>query len=74
MTFLMEAMRDGTRGNASAKRFALVIGAISLAVSVVILAVAACLGADVTGPFTAACASITTLSGVAYVGGKAVEK
>ena len=74
MNFLMEAMRDGTHGNASAKRFALVIGAISLAVSVVILAVAACFGCDVTGPFTAACAAITTLASVSYVGGKAVEK
>ena len=74
MNFLREAMSDGTHGNASAKRFALVIGAISLAVSVVILAVAACLGCDVTGPFTAACASITTLSGFSYVVGKAVER
>lgn len=74
MTFLMEAMRDGTHGNASAKRFALVLGAISLSIAVVVLAGAACLGCDVTGPFAAACASITTLSGVAYVGGKAVEK
>ena len=38
MTFLKEAMSDGTHGNASAKRVAIVFGSLSLSFAVVILA------------------------------------
>lgn len=73
MTFLMEAMRDGTHGNASAKRFALVLGAISLSIAVVASLVRPALDAMSPDP-SQRLALHHNLVGVAYVGGKAVEK
>ena len=74
MNFLREAMSDGTHGNASAKRLAIVFGSISLSFAVVILAGAACLGYDVSNSLWAVSTSLAALGGVAYVGGKAAER
>jgi hypothetical protein len=74
MNFIREAINDGTRGNASAKRLAIVFGSIALSFAVVILAVAACFGYDVAPALWATSSSLAALGGVAYVGGKAVER
>lgn len=74
MNFLREAMSDGTHGNASAKRVAIVFGSLSLSCAVVILAVAACLGVDVSASLGWVSGSLTALAGASYVGGKAVER
>ena len=74
MNFLREAMSDGTHGNASAKRVAIVFGSLSLSFAVVILAVAACLGRDVANALWATCTCLAALCGASYVGGKAVER
>ena len=74
MNIFREAMSDGTRGNASAKRLAVVFGSLSLSFAVVILAGAACLGYDVSNSLWATSTSLAALGGVAYVGGKAAER
>lgn len=72
--WLKEVMSDGALGNASAKRFAVVLGAISLSFAVVILAVAACFGNTVDNALWATSTSLAGLGGVAYVGGKVAER
>ena len=74
MNFFREAMSDGTHGNASAKRVAIVFGSLSLSCAVVILAVAACLGREVSNALWATCTCLAALCGASYVGGKAVER
>lgn len=74
MSFLREAMSDGTKGNASAKRVAIVSGSLSLSVAVVILAIAAAIGRDTANALWATCSCLAALSGASYVGGKAVEQ
>ena len=74
MNFFREAMSDGTHGNASAKRVAIVFGSLSLSFAVVILAIAACLGRDVGEALWATCTCLAALCGASYVGGKAVER
>ena len=74
MTFLLEAMRDGAHGNASAKRVAIVVGSFALSVSVVLLAVASCFGVATSDALWAVSTSLAALSGASYVGGKVAEK
>lgn len=60
-------------GDASAKRFVLILAGVCMSISVVILAIASVYGKDVSSALNAVTIPLAAMCGVSYVGGKAVE-
>ena len=60
-------------GDASAKRFVLIAGGLSLSLSSIILALAAVYGKDVSNALNAVTWPLAAMAGASYIGGKAVE-
>lgn len=73
MNWLREAINDSATGKASSKRIAMLAGAVSMSLAVVVLSVAACLGHSVGDELLAVSLSLSALGGASYVGGKAAE-
>lgn len=74
MNFLREAISDSANNRASAKRLAMLIATIALAVAVVMLALAAIYGRDVAMALGAVSVPLAGLGGYSYVGGKNAER
>ena len=73
MNWLRESISDGKNGTASSKRIAMLSGAISMSIAVIVLSVAAWFGYDVAAALWAVTVPLAGLGGASYVGGKAVE-
>ena len=63
-----------TPGHASAKRLVFVVGGFSLSVATIILAIAACAGAEVSASLLAVTGPLAGMAGYGYVGGKKAEQ
>lgn len=74
MNWLRESISDGKTGQASSKRIAMLSGAISMSVAVIVLSVAAWFGYDVAAALWAVTAPLAGLGGYSYVNGKIAEK
>ena len=73
MNWLREAINDGKNGTASSKRIAMLSGAISMSIAVIVLSVAAWLGYDVAAALWAVTVPLAGLGGYSYVNGKVAE-
>ena len=73
MNWLLEAVADSTNNRVSSKRIGLLTATFALALSVLILSIAACLGQDVAMALGAVAVPLAGLNGFSYVGGKTVE-
>lgn len=73
MTWLREAINDSQTGKASSKRVAMLAGAGSMSVAVVILASASLFGYDVAAALWAVTVPLAGLGGYSYVNGKLAE-
>ena len=74
MNWLREAINDGKTGQASSKRIAMLSGAISMSVAVIVLSAAAWFGYDVAAALWAVTVPLAGLGGYSYVNGKIAEK
>ena len=74
MNWLREAINDNKTGYASSKRIAMLSGAISMSVAVIVLSVAAWFGYDVAAALWAVTVPLAGLGGYSYVNGKIAEK
>lgn len=70
---LTQAMQDGRSGRGSSKRVNAVIATIAMSLAVVILAVGACLGKDVSVALIGVSTTLAGLAGANYIGGKHIE-
>ncbi len=73
MSWLREAVTDRYHNCVSSKRVTLLLATFALALSVVLLSVAACLGRDVGVALGAVAVPLAGLGGWSYVGGKGAE-
>lgn len=73
MNWLREAINDSATGKASSKRIAMLAGAVSMSLAVVVLSAASLFGYDVAAALWAVTVPLAGLGGASYVGGKAVE-
>ena len=73
MNWLREAINDGKTGTASSKRIAMLSGAISMSIAVIVLSVAAWFGYDVAAALWAVTVPLAGLGGYSYVNGKVAE-
>ena len=73
MNWLREAISDGKNGTASSKRIAMLSGAISMSIAVIVLSVAAWFGYDVAAALWAVTVPLAGLGGYSYVNGKVAE-
>ena len=74
MNWLREAINDGKTGQASSKRIAMLSGAISMSVAVIVLSAAAWFGYDVAAALWAVTVPLAGLGGYSYVNGKIAER
>lgn len=74
MNWLREAISDSRTNKASSKRIAVLAGAFSMAIAVVVLAVAALFGYEVAAVMWAVTIPLAGLGGYSYVNGKAAER
>ena len=74
MNWLRESISDGKTGQASSKRIAMLSGAISMSVAVIVLSAAAWFGYDVAAALWAVTVPLAGLGGASYVGGKIAER
>lgn len=75
IAWLKSAFEDSAKpGHASIKRIVFFLAGLSLSLSVVILVIAACYGADVDVALATVTAPLATLAGYGYVNGKKVER
>lgn len=74
MGLFREILNDGLTNKPSSKRVSLLVGISSLAVSTLVLAIAAFTGNDVGVAITGTSASLATAIGYIYVQGKRVER
>ena len=74
MNWLREAINDGKNGTASSKRIAMLAGAISMSIAVIVLSVAAWFGYDVAAALWAVTVPLAGLGGYSYVNGKIAER
>lgn len=74
MNWLREAISDSKSGTASAKRLAMLLATVALAIATVVLAAAALLGHDVAVALGAVTVPLAGLGGYSYVGGKYAER
>ena len=73
MNWLRESINDGKTGTASSKRIAMLSGAISMSIAVIVLSVAAWFGYDVAAALWAVTVPLAGLGGYSYVNGKVAE-
>jgi hypothetical protein len=66
-SYLREVIANGT--TASSRRFALVVAVLCLGVSTVVLAVAACLGQEVSAALAAVTVPLAGMAGYSYAAG-----
>ena len=74
MNWLREYISDGKTGQASSKRIAMLSGAISMSIAVIVLSVAAWFGYDVAAALWAVTVPLAGLGGYSYVNGKIAER
>ena len=72
--WLREAINDGKTGQASSKRIAMLAGAASMSVAVLVLSAASLFSYDVAAALWAVTAPLAGLGGYSYVNGKIAEK
>ena len=73
LRLVTQALEDGRTGRGSSKRLVSLIATVAMSLAVVILAVAACYGNDVSVAITGVSAALSGLAGYSYVNGKAAE-
>ena len=74
MNWMREAINDSKTGTASSKRIAMLSGALSMSVAVIVLSVAAWFGYDVAAALWAVTVPLAGLGGYSYVNGKIAER
>ena len=74
MNWLREAINDSTTGKASSKRIAMLSGAVSMSLAVVVLSAASLFGYDVAAALWAVTVPLAGLGGYSYVNGKIAER
>ena len=74
MNWLREAINDSATGKASSKRIAMLAGAVSMSLAVVVLSAASLLGYDVAAALWAVTVPLAGLGGYSYVNGKIAER
>lgn len=74
MNWLRESISDGKTGAASSKRIAMLSGAVSMSVAVIVLSAAAWFGYDVAAALWAVTVPLAGLGGYSYVNGKIAER
>ena len=74
MNWLREAINDSATGKASSKRIAMLAGAVSMSLAVVVLSVASLFGYDVAAALWAVTVPLAGLGGYSYVNGKIAER
>ena len=73
MNWLREAINDSATGKASSKRIAMLAGAVSMSLAVVVLSAASLFGYDVAAALWAVTVPLAGLGGYSYVNGKVAE-
>lgn len=73
MNWLREAISDGKTGQASSKRIAMLAGAGSMSLAVLVLSAASLFGFDVAAALWAVTVPLAGLGGYSYVNGKIAE-
>ena len=74
MNWLREAINDSATGKASSKRIAMLAGAASMSLAVVVLSAASLFGYDVAAALWAVTVPLAGLGGYSYVNGKMAER
>ena len=74
MNWLRESISDGKNGTASSKRIAMLAGAVSMSLAVVVLSAASLFGYDVAAALWAVTVPLAGLGGYSYVNGKIAER
>lgn len=74
MNWLREAINDSQTGKASSKRIAMLTGAVSMSLAVVVLSAASLFGYDVAAALWAVTVPLAGLGGYSYVNGKMAER
>lgn len=74
MNWLREAINDSQTGKASSKRIAMLAGAVSMSLAVVVLSAASLFGYDVAAALWAVTVPLAGLGGYSYVNGKIAER
>ena len=74
MNWLREAVNDSQTGKASSKRIAMLAGAASMSLAVVVLSAASLFGYDVAAALWAVTVPLAGLGGYSYVNGKMAER
>lgn len=74
MGWLREAINDSQTGKASSKRIAMLAGAVSMSLAVVVLSAASLFGYDVAAALWAVTVPLAGLGGYSYVNGKIAER
>ena len=74
MNWMREAINDSKTGTASSKRIAMLSGAISMSIAVIVLSVAAWFGYETYLELGAVSVPLAGLAGYNYVRGKLAEK
>ncbi len=74
MNWLREAINDSATGKASSKRIAMLAGAVSMSLAVVVLSAASLFGYDVAAALWAVTVPLAGLGGYSYVKGKIAER
>ena len=72
--WLREAINDSATGKASSKRIAMLAGAVSMSLAVVVLSAASLFGYDVAAALWAVTVPLAGLGGYSYVNGKIAER
>ena len=73
MNWIREAINDSTTGKASSKRIAMLSGAGSMSVAVILLSAASLFGYEVANALWAVTIPLAGLGGYSYVNGKIAE-
>ena len=74
MNWLREAINDSATGKASSKRIAMLAGAVSMSIAVLVLSAASLFGYDVAAALWAVTVPLAGLGGYSYVNGKIAER
>ena len=74
MNWLREAINDSATGKASSARIAMLAGAVSMSLAVVVLSAASLFGYDVAAALWAVTVPLAGLGGYSYVNGKIAER
>ena len=74
MNWLREAINDNKTGYASSKRIAMLAGAGSMSLAVLVLSAASLFGYDVAAALWAVTVPLAGLGGYSYVNGKIAER